>query len=63
MAVEDAAHEHLAADDFIEQDVPVKGTHDDEKPPRREPRMGERGDGANLGMALDQCTGARDAAR
>ena len=58
--MKDTPHEHFAADDLIEQDVPVKGTQDDEKPPRREPRMRERRGGANDGMAPDQCTGARN---
>ena len=40
--MKDTAHEHFAADDLIEQDVPVKGTQDDEKPPRREPRIPAR---------------------
>ena len=33
--MKDTPHAHFAADDLIEQDVPVKGTQDDEKPPRR----------------------------
>ena len=58
--MKDTPHEHFAADDLIEQDVPVNGTQDDEKPPRREPRMRERRGGAGDGMAPDQCTGARN---
>ena len=38
LAVQDAAHDYLVADDFIKQDVSVKGPQDDEKPPGREPR-------------------------
>ena len=58
--MKDTPHEHFAADDLIEQDVPVKGTQDDEKPPCREPRMWERRGGSDDGMAPDPCTGARN---
>ena len=52
--MKDTPHEHFAADDLREQDVPVKGTQDDEKPPRREPRRRERHGGSDDGMAPDQ---------
>ena len=58
--MKDTPHDYFASDDLIKQDVPVKGTQDDEKSPRREPRMRERQGGADDRMALEQCAGARN---
>ncbi len=40
-AVHRTSQDHVVSNHFIEQDVLVKRTQEDEEAPRREPRMGE----------------------
>lgn len=57
-AVEGTSHDYVAVDDFIEKDMDVKGTHNDEESPCGEAGMRQPGNGAEQRLALEECAGA-----